>query len=147
SYVRRHLATQDPQDPEHYLCPPASAQEWLMLTDFSVERHWMRWKIRITQFPGRERFDDTHEHDGAWAAHKHPRRADDEKVWDALESDLFIGELRADGSVEPVRSQTKTSRGGDKLDCTPKLRHQPKGQITLNGGEQCLCPDNNIPAS
>src|SRR6516225_6479963 len=31
------------------------------------------------------------------------------------------------------------------LDCTPKLRHELKGQITLNGGEQCLCPDNNIP--
>src|SRR6202035_2165100 len=34
-----------------------------------------------------------------------------------------------------------------KLDCTPKVRHEIKGQITLNGGEQWICPDSNIPAS
>ena len=33
------------------------------------------------------------------------------------------------------------------LDCTPKMRHELKGPITLNGGEQCLCPDNSIPVN
>jgi hypothetical protein len=33
------------------------------------------------------------------------------------------------------------------VDCTPKVRHGIKGQITLNGGEQWICPDSNIPAS
>src|SRR5580704_5055013 len=28
-----------------------------------------------------------------------------------------------------------------QLDCTPKVRHGIKGQITLNGGEQWICPD------
>jgi hypothetical protein len=36
--------------------------------------------------------------------------------------------------------------GGATLECTPKVRQEIKGQITLNGGEQCLCPDNSIPA-
>src|SRR5215469_1547332 len=40
-----------------------------------------------------------------------------------------------------------SSCGGDKLDCTPEMRHELKGPITLNGGEQCLCPDNNIPVN
>jgi hypothetical protein len=33
------------------------------------------------------------------------------------------------------------------LDCTPKVRHEIKGQFTLNGGEQWRCPDSNIPAN
>ena len=33
------------------------------------------------------------------------------------------------------------------VDCTPKLRHEIKGQFTLNGGEQCRCPDSNIPGN
>jgi len=33
------------------------------------------------------------------------------------------------------------------VDCTPKVRHEIKGPITLNGGEQCSCPDNSIPAN
>jgi len=33
------------------------------------------------------------------------------------------------------------------LECTPKVRHGVKGQITVNGGDQCLCPDNNIPVN
>ena len=37
--------------------------------------------------------------------------------------------------------------GGVVLDCTPKMRHELKGPITLNGGEQCLCPDNSIPVN
>ena len=37
--------------------------------------------------------------------------------------------------------------GGTELDCTPKVRHEVKGPITLNGGDQCLCPDNNIPVN
>jgi hypothetical protein len=33
------------------------------------------------------------------------------------------------------------------VECTPKLRHEVKGPITLNGGDQCLCPDNNTPVN
>jgi hypothetical protein len=33
------------------------------------------------------------------------------------------------------------------LECTPKMRHEIKGPITLNGGKQCLCPDKSIPAN
>ncbi len=33
------------------------------------------------------------------------------------------------------------------VECTPKVRQEIKGPITLNGGEQCLCPDNSIPAN
>ena len=36
---------------------------------------------------------------------------------------------------------------GEKVDCTPKLRQEIKGPATLNGGERCWCPDNNIPAN
>src|SRR5216684_3211656 len=36
---------------------------------------------------------------------------------------------------------------GAFLECTPKMRQEIKGPITLNGGEQCLCPDKNIPAN
>jgi hypothetical protein len=38
-------------------------------------------------------------------------------------------------------------RRENEMECTPKVRHEFKGPITLNGGEQCLCPDNNIPAN
>jgi len=37
--------------------------------------------------------------------------------------------------------------GQGTLDCTPKVRHEIKGQFTLNGGEQWRCPDSNIPAN
>ena len=33
------------------------------------------------------------------------------------------------------------------MECTPKMRQEIKGPITLNGGEQCLCPDKSIPAN
>ena len=33
------------------------------------------------------------------------------------------------------------------LDCTPKVRHEVKGPATLNGGEQCWCPDKSIPVN
>ena len=36
---------------------------------------------------------------------------------------------------------------GGSNGCTPKVRHEIKGPITLNGGEQCLCPDNSIPVN
>jgi hypothetical protein len=36
---------------------------------------------------------------------------------------------------------------GELLECTPKMRHEIKGPITLNGGEQCLCPNKSIPAN
>jgi len=39
------------------------------------------------------------------------------------------------------------AEGASVVDCTPKVRHEFKGPITLNGGEQCLCPDNSIPAN
>jgi hypothetical protein len=37
--------------------------------------------------------------------------------------------------------------GAQLLECTPKMRQEIKGPITLNGGEQCLCPDKSIPAN
>jgi hypothetical protein len=37
--------------------------------------------------------------------------------------------------------------GGLRLDCTPKVRHEIKGQFTLNGAKQWKCPDSNIPAN
>ena len=33
------------------------------------------------------------------------------------------------------------------VECTPKLRQAIKGPATLNGGEQCWCPDKNIPVN
>src|SRR5580704_3871384 len=50
------------------------------------------------------------------------------------------------GAEDPSREQQRQERKG-KMDCTPKVRHGIKGQITLNGGEQWICPDSNIPAS
>jgi hypothetical protein len=39
-------------------------------------------------------------------------------------------------------------RGGAiSLECTPKMRQAIKGPATLNGGEQCWCPDKNIPVN
>jgi hypothetical protein len=38
-------------------------------------------------------------------------------------------------------------QGKGALECTPKMRHEIKGPITLNGGEQCLCPNKSIPAN
>ena len=36
---------------------------------------------------------------------------------------------------------------GKALECTPKVRHEIKGPATLNGGEQCWCPDKSIPVN
>jgi hypothetical protein len=36
---------------------------------------------------------------------------------------------------------------GVTLECTPKMRQAIKGPATLNGGEQCWCPDKNIPVN
>jgi hypothetical protein len=33
------------------------------------------------------------------------------------------------------------------LECTPKVRQAIKGPATLNGGEQCWCPDKSIPVN
>ena len=33
------------------------------------------------------------------------------------------------------------------MECTPKMRQAIKGPATLNGGEQCWCPDKNIPVN
>jgi len=41
----------------------------------------------------------------------------------------------------------KEGKQAAKMDCTPKVRHEIKGQFTLNGGEQWRCPDSNIPAN
>src|SRR5215469_847090 len=104
---------------------PLSAQQWLMLTDFHVERHWRRWHLRITQFLDSARFNDDDDQDGAWASRKPPilRKKERETLWDVFESGLFIGELRTNGEVEPprpfwdapayVRSQTEPVRGSD----------------------------------
>jgi hypothetical protein len=46
-----------------------------------------------------------------------------------------------------LRTVESSERGRLALDCTPKVRHEIKGQFTLNGGEQWRCPDSNIPAN
>jgi hypothetical protein len=33
---------------------------------------------------------------------------------------------------------------GSGVECTPKVRQAIKGPATLNGGEQCWCPDKSI---
>jgi hypothetical protein len=37
--------------------------------------------------------------------------------------------------------------GEGGLECTPKVRQTIKGPATLNGGEQCWCPDKSIPVN
>jgi hypothetical protein len=51
--------------------------------------------------------------------------------------------------IKEVQHATKgdATKGREGLECTPKMRHEIKGPITLNGGEQCLCPDKSIPAN
>jgi hypothetical protein len=45
----------------------------------------------------------------------------------------------------------KISKGllgkGTQMECTPKVRQAIKGPATLNGGEQCWCPDKSIPVN
>jgi hypothetical protein len=49
---------------------------------------------------------------------------------------------------EKVRNvESNRQEGKEPVDCTPKVRHEIKGQFTLNGGEQWRCPDSNIPAN
>jgi hypothetical protein len=38
-------------------------------------------------------------------------------------------------------------QGKGDMECTPKVRHEIKGPATLNGGEQCWCPDKSIPVN
>jgi hypothetical protein len=37
--------------------------------------------------------------------------------------------------------------GEAEVECTPKVRQTIKGPATLNGGEQCWCPDKSIPVN
>src|SRR6266699_23774 len=46
--------------------------------------------------------------------------------------------IRAPEGLQPSRT---TRCSAHTMECTPKVRHEIKGPITLNGGEQCLCPD------
>jgi hypothetical protein len=40
------------------------------------------------------------------------------------------------------------TRGSEvQMECTPKVRQAIKGPATLNGGEQCWCPDKSIPVN
>ncbi len=48
---------------------------------------------------------------------------------------------------ELLPAATALSEGRDAVECTPKVRHGIKGPATLNGGEQCWCPDNSIPVN
>ena len=41
----------------------------------------------------------------------------------------------------------RSAEGAGNLECTQKLRQEIKGPATVNGGEQCWCPDKNIPAN
>ena len=43
--------------------------------------------------------------------------------------------------------ERRVDEAGTRVECTPKMRQEIKGPITLNGGEQCLCPDKSIPAN
>jgi enoyl-[acyl-carrier-protein] reductase (NADH) len=58
-------------------------------------------------------------------------------------------EINVDGGLGQIGiGSAEQIEGGDTdLDCTPKVRHEIKGPITLNGGEQCLCPDKSIPGN
>lgn len=60
-----------------------------------------------------------------------------------------LGVMFSACALEPdyTPSLAHEARGGVHMDCTPKVRHQVKGPITLNGRSQCLCPDNNIPVN
>jgi hypothetical protein len=54
-----------------------------------------------------------------------------------------------------IGAQTQAARIGPSdyppedvsLECTPKVRQVIKGPATLNGGEQCWCPDKSIPVN
>jgi hypothetical protein len=46
------------------------------------------------------------------------------------------------------RGIVSTKKGhGCGMECTPKVRQTIKGPATLNGGEQCWCPDKSIPVN
>jgi hypothetical protein len=47
-----------------------------------------------------------------------------------------------------LKAASKALSGGrDVVECTPKVRQSIKGPATLNGGEQCWCPDKSIPVN
>src|SRR6267154_3665311 len=53
------------------------------------------------------------------------------------------------GSILPSPYTNPSNEKGGKREkrFPPKVRHEIKGQFTLNGGEQWRCPDSNIPAN
>jgi hypothetical protein len=60
------------------------------------------------------------------------------------------GEIAIYYRGQPLRSREvplpspAMSRGRGAVECTPKVRQSIKGPATLNGGEQCWCPDKSI---
>jgi len=91
---------------------PLSPGEWDALTEYSVERHWKRWKLYISKRPELASWRGVEDdREGAWAKRKRPRRSDDAIMAEVFEVGLVIGELRKDGSVCPVRRRTGVSRG------------------------------------
>jgi hypothetical protein len=59
-------------------------------------------------------------------------------------------ENKSGSRVEWVLEMTGAERVAAEsgpLECTPKVRQAIKGPATLNGGEQCWCPDKSIPVN
>src|SRR5215470_3661199 len=95
----------------HFCCAagivPWTLQQWAMMTPQSVDVHWYKWAEYISK--SRHLTINTKltqaavaiDSDGAWTARKRPHRSDDAQRAGVL--GLFIGELRPDGSIAPVR--------------------------------------------
>jgi hypothetical protein len=65
----------------------------------------------------------------------------------ALEADDGVPGSHAQSGPSLNAAAKGEEQRSEELECTPKVRQEIKGPITLNGGEQCLCPDNSIPAN
>jgi hypothetical protein len=63
-----------------------------------------------------------------------------------LRSDPPYGEGSALVALPTVVGKAQEGEGL-WLECTPKVRQAIKGPATLNGGEQCWCPDKSIPVN
>jgi hypothetical protein len=58
-----------------------------------------------------------------------------------------LRDLSGSGLLLRAPPKPRNRDRGDSLECTPKVRQAIKGPATLNGGEQCWCPDKSIPVN
>jgi len=130
----------------HFCCAigvmPWTPQQWAMMTQQSVDVHWEKWAEYITKSRHLAiKTKLTHaavdiDHDGAWAKRKRPRRSDDAQRAGVL--GLFIGELRPDGSVVPVRHQELAREKRTLLTarvCRACLQFLPASQFSRHGNK------------